>query len=803
MVAATAVLVAARRVHARSNWSTCALESLRGIRPGPRQSAKMIRFRSHSKPGIACLTLFVSGVLTLLPACRNSTRVHAHIEKGNDYFVHQQFSSAENEYRDALRLDPDSALANYRMGLLQLQLKHPTAALQSFAKAVDLDPRNQDARLHLADLQISSTQYSEARQQAEAILQQDGRSAPAHRLLGQIAVRQRQYIAAENEFKQAISLDPHDPQAYEDLGLAQLLDAEFGAAEKSFQAALDAKPNDPQACIDLANFYKGQGSAERAEIVLQQGMAKAPNAVDLPIALAGLYLESSRAAEAKHLLDQVEGDKDHYPDGRGAVASFYLDHGDAASALDRFRSIVTQNENDQDAARKVAECYLFLNRWQDADQWIDQRDKKHEDPDFRLLRARSDLGAFRLREAADQLQGLVKDSPDVPAVYFYLSQVYSAQEQSAQAQQALTEALRIQPGFLPALLGLGNISLQQNNPDQALAYASQIIASSFWVADAHILAGSSYLMLGDSSQAQRAFELAAGLNPRSAAAQERLGRVLASRGKDADSQRAYETSLSIAPDYAPALSGLSDLLAKEGKSKLASARIDRQIAAQPKAFQLYVAKAESCINQKDWACAERSYQQVLNLNPYYVNAYLALAHIYAATNRPQSMIQAYETARGKFPEYLPTYLLLAQVYQYVGNVDGARETYKAALKADPNSYQAMSGLAQLYADHGGSLTDALELAQKAKTEQPDDPAVNDALGWVYYKQGLYRSAVPSLEAAVAKNPQAAKFQFHLGMAYLAAGQTARAHSTLQAALQSGLAGDDARSAQDALQKSGS
>ena len=153
----------------------------------------------------------------------------------------------------------------------------------------------------------------------------------------------------------------------------------------------------------------------------------------------------------------------------------------------------------------------------------------------------------------------------------------------------------------------------------------------------------------------------------------------------------------------------------------------------------------------------------LAVNPFYVNGYLALAHIYAATNRPQGMIQAYEAARSKFPEYLPTYLLLAQVYEYVGNVDRARQTYQDALTVDPSSYQSMSNLALLYADHGGSLSDALELAQKAKAAQPDDAGVNDTLGWVYYKQGLYRTAVQALEPVVARNPQVAKFQFHLGI----------------------------------------
>jgi len=747
--------------------------------------------------------LLLAAMLAAFPACRGAARAREHVEQGNQYFAQKQLSAAENEYRQAIRINPDSADAYYRLGLLQIEQQHPTAASQSLAHAVDLDPKNRDARLHLGDLLVSSTQYNEARQQAEAVLQQDGKNAGAHRLLGQVALHQMQYIPAESELKQAIDLDPHDPQTYEVLGLTQLLDAENGAAEKSFQTAIDIKPDDPQTYINLADFYKGQNVPDRAEQVLQQGIARLPRAVELPVALAGLYTERSRTSEATRLLDQVEADEQNYPDGHRAVAAFYLDNGDAASALERFRALVSKNDNDQAAAEKVAECYLQLSRWQDADQWLDKHDKDRNNPDFRLLWARSYLGAFRLREAAAELESLIKDSPDLPAVYFYLSQVYSAQEEGAQAQRALTEALRVQPGYLPALLGLGNISLQQNNANSALGYASRVIATSFWVADAHVIAGSSYLLQGDLNQAQRAFELAAGLNPRSPAAQERLGRVLGTRGKFADAEKAYESSLAIAPDYAPALSGLAEILSKEGKSKQANARIDHQIAVQPKAFRLYVAKAEFCIAEKDWSCAEHSYEQTLALNPYYVNGYLALAHIFAATNRPQGMIQEYEAARSKFPEYLPTYILLAQVYEYVGDVDRARQTYQDALKVAPDSYQSMSNLARLYADHGGSLSDALELAQKAKAGQPDDPAVNDTLGWVYYKQGLYRTAVPVLEAAVAKNPQVAVFQFHLGMAYLAAGQPAQAHASLQAALQSGLSGEDAHSAQEALQKSGS
>ena len=749
------------------------------------------------------LLVFLAAGLALASSCRISARAREHVEQGNRYLAQKQMRPAESEYQQAIQISPKFAEAHYRLGLLEMGEQHSAAATKSLTRAVELDPKNLDARLRLGSLLVAATQYAGARDQAEAVLRANGRNAGARLLLGQVALHQMQYIAAESEFKQAIDLAPDNPEAYEDLGLAQLLDAEFGAAEKSFQTAVDIKPDDPQTFINLANFYKGQDAPDRAEQVLAQGMAKDSRAMELPVALADLYTEQGRSSDATRLLQKVESDETNFPDGRRAAADFYLARGNPVSALERFQALLQKDDQDQAAAIKVGECYLQMGRWQDAENWINQRDKNHQDPDFRLLRARAYLGALRLRDAATELQNLVKDSPDLPAVYYYLAQVYIGQEEPGQAQQAYREALRAQPGYLPALLGLGNIALQQNDSNGALEDASQVIATSFWLGDAHALAGSAYLQRGDTDQAERAFELAVGLNPRSPEAQERLGAVLKTKGNYADAEKAYESSLELAPDYAPALNGLAEVLVKEGKAKQASSRIGRQIVARPKAYQLQVAKAEFCIAQKDWSCGERAYREALTLNPYYVNGYLALAHVYAATNRPQEMIRQYETARSKFPDYLPTYVLLAQVYEYVGDLNRAQQTYQDALKVDPNFYLAQVNLARFYAEHGGSLADALQLAQKAQAAQPEDANVNDTLGWIYYKQGSYSSAIPALEAAVAKNSQNSKFQFHLGMVYLAAGRTAQARSSLQAALSLGLATDDARSAQEALQKAGS
>jgi Tfp pilus assembly protein PilF len=88
----------------------------------------------------------------------------------------------------------------------------------------------------------------------------------------------------------------------------------------------------------------------------------------------------------------------------------------------------------------------------------------------------------------------------------------------------------------------------------------------------------------------------------------------------------------------------------------------------------------------------------------------------------------------------------------------------------------------MYAEGDGSLDRALELAQIAKTAFPDDPAVNDTLGWVYYKKNLAQSAIPFLRASVDSDRQQPLFHYHLGLAYAKNGEKSRARQSLEQAL---------------------
>ena len=74
----------------------------------------------------------------------------------------------------------------------------------------------------------------------------------------------------------------------------------------------------------------------------------------------------------------------------------------------------------------------------------------------------------------------------------------------------------------------------------------------------------------------------------------------------------------------------------------------------------------------------------------------------------------------------------------------------------------------------------------------------DTLGWVYYKKGLYDSAIAEFKASLAKAPENPTIMYHLGLAYAKKGETDKARAELERALRLGDKFDGAGEAKKAL-----
>jgi tetratricopeptide (TPR) repeat protein len=80
------------------------------------------------------------------------------------------------------------------------------------------------------------------------------------------------------------------------------------------------------------------------------------------------------------------------------------------------------------------------------------------------------------------------------------------------------------------------------------------------------------------------------------------------------------------------------------------------------------------------------------------------------------------------------------------------------------------------------LERALELAQTAVEQAPDNPDVRDTLGWVLYKKDLPALALRAFEESIAKRPDNPIYHYHLGLTLAKQGDLDRARRSYQSAL---------------------
>jgi len=126
--------------------------------------------------------------------------------------------------------------------------------------------------------------------------------------------------------------------------------------------------------------------------------------------------------------------------------------------------------------------------------------------------------------------------------------------------------------------------------------------------------------------------------------------------------------------------------------------------------------------------------------------------------------------------------MIALTYQMQNRNDEARQAFERVLTFDRNAPIAANNLAWIYADSGGNLDVALQLAQTAHAATPDSAETADTLGWIYLKKELYPLAIATLGRAVERDAKNPTFQYHLGLAYARSGDAERGRARLEAAL---------------------
>ena len=200
-----------------------------------------------------------------------------HLKRGDDYVAAKKLNEAIIEYRNALRLDPQSGDAHLKVADAYLQNGDIKNAFGEFVRAADLMPASVDAQLKAGQVLLLAGLFEDAKSRADRILAADPKNIQGQILRGNALAGLKDIDGAVAQVESAIQIDPSQSLSYSSLGaLLQFAKGDTAQAEAAFKKAVEIDPKSVQARLALANLYWSTGRREEAEKAFKETLEIEP-----------------------------------------------------------------------------------------------------------------------------------------------------------------------------------------------------------------------------------------------------------------------------------------------------------------------------------------------------------------------------------------------------------------------------------------------------------------------------------------------------------------------------------------------
>jgi tetratricopeptide (TPR) repeat protein len=390
------------------------------------------------------------------------------------------------------------------------------------------------------------------------------------------------------------------------------------------------------------------------------------------------------------------------------------------------------------------------------------------------------------------------DGPQAAEAYFLIGRMHQSTDRFADAIAAYEEVLKRQARPVVATLSLASVYLAQAEFDRATTYAQQALTLVPDLPDARALLVRIAIGRGDMVQARQGLASLRKEYPNSPTVLNLLAAQQAADRQYDAARTTYSRSASMMPNDLEALAGLVQVDIVSGRTAQAIERLEAAMKRGTPSAALLTLAARAYASAGNMDRAETVLKEAITAEPARLQAYSMLATLYITQRRIGDAKAQFERLIALNPRSVGHLTMLGMLLDFEQKSDEAVVQYQKALAVDANAPVAANNLAWIYVSTNRNLDQALDLARTAQRGLPDEPNVNDTLGWIYYKRDLNTDAIRHLELAAKNGPDDPGTHYHLGMAYLKGGDTQKARASLQRALSLNAAFDGAAEAKQAL-----
>ncbi len=402
------------------------------------------------------------------------------------------------------------------------------------------------------------------------------------------------------------------------------------------------------------------------------------------------------------------------------------------------------------------------------------------------------------------LEGSVKRDSKNSWAHIVLGTSYLRLGQIKKAEDEFNIARKLEPGSGKGDLALGVAYREQNDLDKSRRILEQVVKLKPDWPSGYFQLGITLVQLEKYALATEQFRRAAKLGYPSEAVDLRIATTYQAQGEWTKAAPIYQKLLARKDADPSLIATIGEAYKLAGDFGLAEEAFRRLIQSYPSnplgAYKLGLLQA----GQMKYREAIKSLRQADRLAPNDARILKALSLVYSRTGDKDTAIRYAEKLVANFPDDTKGRFYLATLYDSNADYSKAEQIYREILDRHPTHVGAMNNLSVLlstnFPANKSKQEEALQLAQKALSLEPDNAVVFDTLGWIQHKRGNQKEALELLKKAAQKRPDNPTVLFHLASTQYSLRMKKAAKENLEKALKISNDFPEAASARTLLDK---
>jgi tetratricopeptide (TPR) repeat protein len=501
---------------------------------------------------------------------------------------------AIEQFEHIVRLQPRSVDDHLLLGRLYRLNNELLKAENEFKIAIKLAPDSEEALTSLAYL------YDEEGDSAKAIellnsVPDSARSSRLYSALGYTYEQKKDHKKAIEAYRRAIELDRDNLDSVRGLAQNLLSDGQLDAALEQYKSITEADPQDAQAHLRTAEINRRLGKFGVALESLKKAGTLVQDTLEVPYNIALVYEVEGRYDEAAQIIQGLlkKGEKADGTYNAGErnnravflerLGTIYREMGKPQQAVETFRRILQLgDDNAVRGYQQIVDTYREQKQWQQATTAAQEAVNKFpNDRQLKLLLASQHAENGRGDAAVSEIKALLKGTPEDREIYIALAQIQTRLRHWKEAEEAVAQAekLSTKPEEKDYVAFIsGSVYERQKKYDQAEEQFKRVLAG-----DPHNGMALNYLgyMLADRGvrldEALGYIKKATAQDPQNGAYLDSLGWAYYRMGNYVLAEENLRKASLKIPNDGTIQDHLGDVYFKTGRLKLAAAHWERAL----------------------------------------------------------------------------------------------------------------------------------------------------------------------------------------------------------------------------------